>query len=68
MRSFLGFESAKHVIKYLLASILVGVILGVSGAFAAQGFRLGIVLISDFVANFFFGKAGFFISTSYRSL
>ena len=35
----MSFESAKHVLKYLLASILVGVILGISGAFAAQGFR-----------------------------
>ena len=60
MRSFLSFESTKHVIKYLLASILVGVVLGVSGAFAAQGFRLGIVLISDFVANFFSEKPGFY--------
>ena len=37
----------KIVSKYLLASIFVGVVLGASGAVAAQGFRLGIVFITD---------------------
>ena len=41
-------DNSVDVIKYLIASILVGVILGIGGAFAAQGFRLGIVLVSDY--------------------
>ncbi len=49
------------VVRYLFASILVGSVLGVSGAFAAQGFRSGIKIISEFLErnyprepNFFF--------------
>ena len=41
------------VVKYLIASIFVGVILGIGGAFAAQGFRSGIIIISNYVENFF---------------
>ena len=41
------------VVKYLIASIFVGVILGIGGAFAAQGFRSGIIIISTYVENFF---------------
>ena len=41
-------DNSVAVIKYLLASIFVGVILGVGGAFAAQGFRSGIVIISNY--------------------
>ena len=44
----------KIVSKYLLASIFVGVVLGASGAFAAQGFRSGIVIITDYLE--FFGQ------------
>ena len=43
----------KAVLDYLLASIFVGIILGVCGAFAAQGFRSGIVFISNYLENFF---------------
>jgi len=35
----LRLDNSVAVIKYLIASILVGVILGIGGAFAAQGFR-----------------------------
>ena len=42
----------KTVTKYLLASILVGVVLGISGAFAAQGFRSGIVIITEYLQLF----------------
>ena len=41
------------VVKYLIASIFVGVILGIGGAFAAQGFRSGIIIISNYVENLF---------------
>ena len=41
-------DNSISVLKYLIASILVGVILGVGGAFAAQGFRSGIVIISEY--------------------
>ena len=46
-------DNSVNVIKYLIASILVGVILGIGGAFAAQGFRLGIVLVSDYSERLF---------------
>ena len=46
-------DNSLAVIKYLIASILVGVILGIGGAFAAQGFRLGIVLVSDYSERLF---------------
>ena len=46
-------DNLLDVIKYLIASILVGVILGIGGAFAAQGFRLGIVLVSDYSERLF---------------
>ena len=46
-------DNSVDVIKYLIASILVGVILGIGGAFAAQGFRLGIVLVSDYLERLF---------------
>ena len=46
-------DNSVDVIKYLIASILVGVILGIGGAFAAQGFRLGIVLVSDYSGRLF---------------
>ena len=46
-------DNSLDVIKYLIASILVGVILGIGGAFAAQGFRLGIVLVSDYSERLF---------------
>ena len=49
----------KIVTKYLLASIFVGVILGITGAFAAQGFRSGIVVISDYLELFFTGQPNF---------
>jgi CIC family chloride channel protein len=49
----LGLGNSIAVVKYLIASILVGVILGIGGAFAAQGFRLGIVIISNYVDNLF---------------
>ena len=50
----------KAVFDYLLASILVGVILGVCGAFAAQGFRTGIVFISNHLGSFFSDDPNFF--------
>ncbi len=46
-------NSSVAVLKYLIASIFVGVILGVGGAFAAQGFRSGIVFVSDYAENLF---------------
>ena len=51
--AFLTLVDIKIVSKYLLASIFVGVVLGASGAFAAQGFRSGIVLITDYLEFFF---------------
>ena len=50
----------KAVFDYLLASIFVGVILGVCGAFAAQGFRTGIVFISNHLGSFFSNDPNFF--------
>ena len=50
----------KAVFDYLLASIFVGVILGVCGAFAAQGFRSGIVFISNHLESFFSDDPNFF--------
>ena len=50
----------KAVFDYLLASIFVGVILGVCGAFAAQGFRSGIVFISNHLRSFFSDDPNFF--------
>lgn len=50
----------KAVFEYLLASIFVGVILGVCGAFAAQGFRTGIVFISNHLGSFFSDDPNFF--------
>ena len=50
----------KAVLDYLLASIFVGIILGVCGAFAAQGFRSGIVFISNYLKNFFSDDPNFF--------
>ena len=50
----------KAVLDYLLASIFVGIILGVCGAFAAQGFRSGIVFISNYLKNFFSDDPDFF--------
>jgi CIC family chloride channel protein len=49
----LRLDNSVDVIKYLIASILVGVILGIGGAFAAQGFRLGIILVSDYSERLF---------------
>ena len=49
----------KIVSKYLLASIFVGVVLGASGAFAAQGFRSGIVLITDYLELFLSSQSNF---------
>ena len=46
-------DNSIAVLKYLFASILVGVILGIGGAFAAQGFRSGIVIISDYAERLF---------------
>ena len=46
-------DNSVDVIKYLVASILVGVILGVGGAIAAQGFRLGIIFVSDYSERLF---------------
>ena len=46
-------ENSISVLKYLIASILVGVILGIGGAFAAQGFRSGIVIISEYAEKVF---------------
>ena len=45
--NFLTLLDIKIVCKYLLASIFVGIVLGLSGAIAAQGFRSGIVRISE---------------------
>ena len=53
-------ENPVAVIKYLFASILVGLILGIGGAFAAQGFRSGIVLISDYAEKIFAQDPNFF--------
>ena len=49
----------KTVTKYLLASILVGVVLGISGAFAAQGFRSGIVIITEYLELFLSSQPNF---------
>ena len=49
----------KTVTKYLLASILVGVVLGISGAFAAQGFRSGIVIITEYLELFLNSQPNF---------
>ena len=49
----------KIVSRYLLASIFVGVVLGASGAFAAQGFRSGIVLITDYLEIFLSSQPNF---------
>ena len=49
----------KIVSKYLLASIFVGVVLGASGAVAAQGFRLGIVFITDYLEFFLSSQPNF---------
>jgi CIC family chloride channel protein len=49
----LRLDNSIAVLKYLFASILVGVILGIGGAFAAQGFRSGIVIISDYAERLF---------------
>ena len=49
----------KIVSKYLLASIFVGVVLGASGAFAAQGFRSGIVIITDYLEFFLSSQPNF---------
>ena len=46
-------DNSIAVLKYLFASILVGVILGIGGAFAAQGFRSGIVIISNYAERLF---------------
>ncbi len=48
------------VVRYLFASILVGSVLGVSGAFAAQGFRSGIKFISEFLERNYPGEPNFF--------
>ncbi len=56
----MSIASPKAVIRYLFASILVGTVLGVSGAFAAQGFRSGIIFVSDFLKRIYQGDANFF--------
>ena len=56
----MSIASPKAVIKYLFASILVGTALGVSGAFAAQGFRSGIIFVSDFLKQIYQGEPNFF--------
>ena len=56
----MSIASPKAVIKYLSASILVGTVLGVSGAFAAQGFRSGIIFVSDFLKRIYQGEPNFF--------
>ena len=56
----MSIASPKAVIKYLFASILVGTALGVSGAFAAQGFRSGIIFVSDFLKRIYQGEPNFF--------
>ncbi len=43
----------------MLASILVGVVLGISGAFAAQGFRSGIVIITEYLELFLSSQPNF---------
>ena len=53
-------DNSVAVIKYLMASILVGVILGVGCAFAAQGFRSGIVVISNYAEKLFAQNPNFF--------
>ncbi|MDC3002821.1 chloride channel protein [Paracoccaceae bacterium] len=53
-------ENPVAVIKYLFASIIVGLILGIGGAFAAQGFRSGIVLISNYAEKIFAQDPNFF--------
>ena len=53
-------ENSVSVIKYLVASILVGIILGIGGAFAAQGFRSGIVIISNYAEKIFAQDPNFF--------
>ena len=53
-------ENSVAVIKYLFASIIVGLILGIGGAFAAQGFRSGIVLISNYAEKLFARDPNFF--------
>ena len=56
----MSIASSKAVIRYLFASILVGTVLGVSGAFAAQGFRSGIIFVSDFLKRIYQGDPNFF--------
>ena len=56
----MSIASPKAVIKYLFASILVGTALGVSGAFAAQGFRSGIIFVSDFLKRIYLSEPNFF--------
>ena len=56
----MSIASPKAVIKYLFASILVGTALGVSGAFAAQGFRSGIIFVSNFLKRIYQGEPNFF--------
>ena len=56
----MSIASPKAVIRYLFASILVGTVLGVSGAFAAQGFRSGIIFVSDFFKRIYQGDPNFF--------
>ena len=56
----MSIASPKAVIRYLFASILVGTVLGVSGAFAAQGFRSGIIFVSDFLKRIYQGDPNFF--------
>ena len=53
-------DNSIAVLKYLFASILVGVILGIGGAFAAQGFRSGIVIISDYAERLFVQEPNIF--------
>ena len=53
-------ENSVGVVKYLIASIIVGVILGIGGAFAAQGFRSGIVIISNYTEKLFAQDPNFF--------
>ena len=61
----MSIASPKAVIKYLFASILVGTALGVSGAFAAQGFRSGIIFVSDFLKRIYQGEPNFFFLPVY---
>ena len=56
----MSIASPKAVIRYLFASILVGTVLGVSGAFAAQGFISGIIFVSDFLKRIYQGDPNFF--------